>query len=65
MERKVTYVANLVEKNLEKILADAETITDLDIERIVYLGDGALKGLAERGIFKSSRVNRWKIGFFL
>ena len=64
MERKVTYVANLVEKNLEKILADAETITDLDIERIVYLGDGALKGLAEEVSLKVLELTGGKLASF-
>lgn len=64
MERKVTYVANLVEKNLERILADAETITDLDIERIVYLGDGALKGLAEEVSLKVLELTGGKLASF-
>lgn len=44
---KILYISKIIEKNLENILADADVISDLDIERIVYLGDGTLKGLAE------------------
>lgn len=64
MEKKVTYVANIVEKNLEKILADAEIVTDLDIERIVYLGDGALKGLAEEVSLKVLELTGGKLASF-
>ena len=38
---RVNYVAEIVEKNLENILSGADAISNLDIERIVYLGDGA------------------------
>ena len=40
---KILYISKIVEKNLENILADADVISELDIERIVYLGDGTLK----------------------
>lgn len=61
---KVTYVANIVEKNLDKILADVNVITDLDIERIVYLGDGALKGLAEEVSLKVLELTGGKLASF-
>ena len=34
---KVVYISKIIEKNLKNILADVEIISDLDIERIVYL----------------------------
>lgn len=61
---KVTYVANVVEKNIDKILADVNVITDLDIERIVYLGDGALKGLAEEVSLKVLELTGGKVASF-
>ena len=64
MEEKVTYIANVVEKNLEKILENVEAITDLDIDRIVYLGDGALKGLAEEMSLKVLELTGGKIASF-
>lgn len=64
MEEKVTYIANVVDKNLEKILENVEAITDLDIDRIVYLGDGALKGLAEEMSLKVLELTGGKIASF-
>lgn len=64
MEEKVTYIANVVEKNLEKILDNVEAITDLDIDRIVYLGDGALKGLAEEMSLKVLELTGGKLASF-
>ena len=64
LKDKVTYVANIVEKNLDKILADVNVITDLDIERIVYLGDGALKGLAEEVSLKVLELTGGKLASF-
>lgn len=61
---KVKYVADLVERNLDKILADVEAITNLDIERIVYLGDGALKGLAEEVSLKVLELTGGKVASF-
>ena len=61
---KVAYVANVVEKNIDKILADVNIITDLDIERIVYLGDGALKGLAEEVSLKVLELTGGKVASF-
>lgn len=61
---KVKYVADLVERNLDKILADVESITNLDIERIVYLGDGALKGLAEEVSLKVLELTGGKVASF-
>ena len=61
---RVTYVSNVIEKNFDKIFADAETIADLDIERIVYLGDGALKGLAEEVSLKVLELTAGKLASF-
>lgn len=64
MAKKVEYVADIVDKNLERILADAETIADLDMERIVYLGDGTAKGLAEEMSLKVLELTGGKIASF-
>ena len=61
---KVEYVASLVEKNLDKIVANAEIVADLDIERIVYLGDGTSKGLAEEIALKVLELTGGKLASF-
>ena len=61
---KVVYISKIIEKNLKNILADVEIISDLDIERIVYLGDGALKGLAEEVSLKVLELTGGKIASF-
>ncbi|WP_291258848.1 SIS domain-containing protein [Fusobacterium sp.] len=63
-EEKVTYVSNIVEKNIDRILENIEIITDLDLERIVYLGDGALKGLAEEVSLKVLELTGGKLASF-
>ncbi|WP_300331321.1 SIS domain-containing protein [Fusobacterium sp.] len=64
MAERVTYVANLVDRNIENILANAEQIAALDIERIVYLGDGAGKGLAEEVSLKVLELTGGKLASF-
>lgn len=64
LEEKVTYVSNVVEKNIDRILENIEIITDLDLERIVYLGDGALKGLAEEVSLKVLELTGGKLASF-
>ena len=64
MAARVEYVADLVNRNIEKILADAETVAALDIERIVYLGDGAAKGLAEEMSLKVLELTGGKLASF-
>ena len=64
LAEKVEYVANLVDRNIETILANAETIADLDIERIVYLGDGAGKGLAQEISLKVLELTGGKVASF-
>lgn len=61
---KVEYVASLVERNLDKIVANAEIVADLDIERIVYLGDGTSKGLAEEIALKVLELTGGKLASF-
>ena len=61
---KVEYVASLVERNLDKIVANAEIVADLDIERIVYLGDGTSKGLAEEIALKVLALTGGKLASF-
>lgn len=61
---RVNYVAEIVEKNLENILSGADAISNLDIERIVYLGDGALKGLAEEVSLKVLELTGGKVASF-
>ena len=51
---KILYISKIVEKNLENILA----------ERIVYLGDGTLKGLAEEVSLKVLELTGGKIASF-
>ena len=60
----MNYVAEIVEKNLENILSGADAISNLDIERIVYLGDGALKGLAEEVSLKVLELTGGKVASF-
>ncbi|MGY0395590.1 SIS domain-containing protein [Fusobacterium sp.] len=64
LEEKVAYVSNVVEKNIDRILENIEIITDLDLERIVYLGDGALKGLAEEVSLKVLELTGGKLASF-
>ena len=64
MAARVEYVADLVNRNIEKILTDAETVAALDIERIVYLGDGAAKGLAEEMSLKVLELTGGKLASF-
>lgn len=64
LAEKVNYVAEIVEKNIDTILKNVDTITDLDIERIVYLGDGALKGLAEEVSLKVLELTAGKLASF-
>ena len=64
MAARVEYVADLVNRNIEKILADAEIVAALDIERIVYLGDGAAKGLAEEMSLKVLELTGGKLASF-
>ena len=61
---KVEYVASLVERNLDKIVANAEIVADLDIERIVYLGDGTSKGLSEEIALKVLELTGGKLASF-
>ena len=61
---KIEYVASLVERNLDKIVANAEIVADLDIERIVYLGDGTSKGLAEEIALKVLELTGGKLASF-
>lgn len=61
---KVEYVASLVERNLDKIVVNAEIVADLDIERIVYLGDGTSKGLAEEIALKVLELTGGKLASF-
>lgn len=61
---KVEYVASLVERSLDKIVANAEIVADLDIERIVYLGDGTSKGLAEEIALKVLELTGGKLASF-
>ena len=61
---KVEFVASLVERNLDKIVANAEIVADLDIERIVYLGDGTSKGLAEEIALKVLELTGGKLASF-
>lgn len=63
-KEKVVYVADVIEKNINKILEAAETISKLDIERIVYLGDGTNKGLAEEVSLKILELTGGKIASF-
>lgn len=64
MAARVEYVAELVERNIETILSNAEAIAALDIERIVYLGDGAAKGLAEEMSLKVLELTGGKLASF-
>ena len=64
MAERVEYVAELVNRNIETILANAEAIASLDIERIVYLGDGAAKGLAEEMSLKVLELTGGKLASF-
>ncbi len=64
MAARVEYVADLVNRNIEKILTDAETVAALDIERIVYLGDGAAKGFAEEMSLKVLELTGGKLASF-
>lgn len=64
MAARVEYVADLVNRNIEKILTDAEIVAALDIERIVYLGDGAAKGLAEEMSLKVLELTGGKLASF-
>lgn len=64
LEEKVAYVSSVVEKNIDRILENIEIITDLDLERIVYLGDGALKGLAEEVSLKVLELTGGKLASF-
>ena len=64
MAARVEYVAELVERNIETILSNAEVIAALDIERIVYLGDGAAKGLAEEMSLKVLELTGGKLASF-
>ena len=64
MAERVEYVADLVNRNIETILANAEAIASLDIERIVYLGDGAAKGLAEEMSLKVLELTGGKLASF-
>lgn len=64
MAARVEYVAELVERNIETILSNAEAIAALDIERIVYLGDGAVKGLAEEMSLKVLELTGGKLASF-
>ena len=64
MAARVEYVADLVNRNIETILANAETVAALDIERIVYLGDGAAKGLAEEMSLKILELTGGKLASF-
>ena len=64
MVARVEYVAELVERNIETILSNAEAIAALDIERIVYLGDGAAKGLAEEMSLKVLELTGGKLASF-
>lgn len=64
MAARVEYVADLVNRNIEKILTDAETVAALDIERIVYLGDGAAKGLTEEMSLKVLELTGGKLASF-
>ena len=64
MAARVECVAELVERNIETILSNAEAIAALDIERIVYLGDGAAKGLAEEMSLKVLELTGGKLASF-
>ncbi len=64
MAARVEYVAELVERNIETILSNAEAIAALDIERIVYLGDGVAKGLAEEMSLKVLELTGGKLASF-
>lgn len=64
MAERVNYVAELVERNIETILSNAELVAALDIERIVYLGDGAAKGLAEEMSLKVLELTGGKLASF-
>lgn len=64
MAARVEYVAELVERNIETILSNAELVAALDIERIVYLGDGAAKGFAEEMSLKVLELTGGKLASF-
>ena len=49
---------------LIKYLANAEIVAVLDIERIVYLGDGAAKDLAEEIALKVLELTGGKLASF-
>lgn len=55
------YVADVIEKNIDKLLTQVDTVTELDIERIVYLGDGVLKGLAQEVSLKVLELTGGKL----
>ncbi len=64
LEEKITYVANIIEKNINSIFENVSAIAELDIERIVYLGDGTLKGLAEEVSLKVLELTSGKLAAF-